>query len=178
MSSWNSYLPMRVHLGERNWILEPTPSLFVEVDVDRLTQVMLNLLRNAVEHTQPGQVIAVGAERDGGWARISVRDEGEGIPQTRLKEIFNRFYTRKSDGKPGYGLGLSIAEALIKAHGGRIEVNSTVGEGSTFAVLLPVVTGETGPSDPGPPEFPSLLLTESARGKRRGRSSGVAGVSW
>jgi two-component system sensor histidine kinase VicK len=103
---------------------------------------MLNLLRNAVEHTQPGQVIAVSAQRDGNWVRISVRDEGEGIPEAQLKTIFNRFYTRKTQGKRGYGLGLSIADALVKAHGGRIEVSSRIGEGSTFAVLLPVATRE------------------------------------
>lgn len=132
-----------VHLGDRQWVLGLTPPLLVKADTDRLTQVMLNLLRNAVEHTQPGQVIAVGAEQDQGWARISVRDEGEGMPPQQLREIFTRFYTRKSGGKRGHGLGLSIAEALVKAHDGRIEVSSRVGEGTTFVVFLPLEGGGT-----------------------------------
>jgi two-component system, OmpR family, sensor kinase len=130
-----------VHLGDRRWILDPSPPLVVRGDADRLTQVMLNLLRNAVEHTQPGDVIALGVTQEGRWARVHVRDEGEGIPPEQLGSVFNRFFSRKKGGKGGYGLGLSIADALVKAHGGRIVVTSEVGEGSTFSVLLPVSDG-------------------------------------
>lgn len=70
-------------------------------------------------------------------------DSGEGIPEEQLVRIFERFYkidkSRKKNGEPGTGLGLAIAQQITKAHGGRITVKSTVGEGSVFEVILPVV---------------------------------------
>lgn len=128
-----------VHLGEREWSLEPMPPLTVRVDSDRLTQVFLNLLTNAVEHTKPGERIAVGVSRQGGWAKIWVRDAGEGIPPADLERIFDRFYSKKARGDGGHGLGLSIARALVQAHGGRVEAHSSPAEGTTFVILLPLL---------------------------------------
>ncbi|MCZ7665364.1 MAG: HAMP domain-containing histidine kinase [Thermoleophilia bacterium] len=127
-----------VHLGEREWSLEPVPPLTVWADADRLTQVLLNLLKNAVEHTAPGERIALGGSKEESWARIWVRDEGEGMLPEERERIFDRFYSNKTRGDGGYGLGLSIVQALVQAHGGHVEVQSSPEHGSTFAILLPL----------------------------------------
>jgi len=128
-----------VHLGEREWSLEPVPPLTVRVDADRLTQVLLNLLRNAAEHTKTGERIALGASQQGSWAKIWVRDEGEGVRPADLERIFDRFYSKKARGDGGHGLGLTIVRALVEAHGGRVEAHSSPAEGTTFVILLPLL---------------------------------------
>ena len=128
-----------VHLGEREWSLEPVPPLAVRADADRLTQVFLNLLSNAFEHTKPGERISLGGGQQGSWARIWVRDDGDGIPTSDLESIFDRFYSKKARGDGGHGLGLSIVRALVEAHGGRVEAQSSPAEGTTFVILLPLL---------------------------------------
>ncbi|MBU2602603.1 MAG: HAMP domain-containing histidine kinase [Actinobacteria bacterium] len=126
-----------IYLGDRDWQLGEVPSITVQADADRLTQMLLNLLRNAVEHTQPGQRIALGGAVRDRFVAIYVRDEGEGIAPADHERIFTRFFTRKGRGKGCYGLGLSIVDALAKAHGGWVEVSSQLAEGSTFTIVLP-----------------------------------------
>ena len=115
-------------------------------DRDRLKQVMVNLVGNSINYTPAGGEIVVGLGKAGEMARLTVSDNGAGIPVEDLPHIFERFYrsekarTRQRDGK-GYGLGLSIAYWIVRNHGGRIEVTSTVGKGSTFCIWLPLAQG-------------------------------------
>ncbi|MFA0753937.1 MAG: hypothetical protein IMHGJWDQ_001718 [Candidatus Fervidibacter sp.] len=119
-------------------------SLTVQADPDALTQILFNLLDNAIKYTQQGEV-SVTAERvaasEGEWVVIHVRDTGIGIPPEHLPRIFERFYRvdkARSRQVGGFGLGLSIVKHLVEAHKGKITVQSRAGEGSTFSVWLPV----------------------------------------
>jgi two-component system, OmpR family, sensor kinase len=110
-------------------------------DRDRLKQVLLNLMSNAIEYTPPGGTVTLGLACVGDWARVTVSDTGPGIPQDELPHIFERFYrvdrSRKRTGQGGAGLGLSIAYWITRSHDGRLEVASEVGKGTTFSVWLP-----------------------------------------
>lgn len=116
-------------------------------DRDRLKQVIVNLIGNAINYTPKGGEILVGLGKVADRAQLTVTDNGPGIDPEDLPHIFERFYrgeksrTRQRDGK-GFGLGLSIAYWIVRNHGGRIEVNSTLGQGSTFCVWLPLAVGE------------------------------------
>jgi signal transduction histidine kinase len=113
----------------------------VEADPDRLKQVMLNLMDNAIKHTLDGGDVRLEASRSyNGFVRISVSDTGVGIPEGDLPYVFERFYRvdkSRSRANGGSGLGLSIANSIVQAHGGRIVVSSKPGEGTTFDVYLP-----------------------------------------
>jgi two-component system OmpR family sensor kinase len=126
-------------LGSRDWQLEETGVGIVEIDRQRLTQVIINLADNAVRHTQPGGRIAIGSRLSGGELRMWVEDSGPGIPWHETERIFQRF-TRIGGARrmPGTaGLGLAIVQAIVKAHGGRVEVASEQGKGSVFTVIIP-----------------------------------------
>jgi heavy metal sensor kinase len=108
-------------------------------DAIRLKELFFNLVENAVRHTPAGGVITLYLEREYDFARISVKDTGTGIPPEHLPHIFERFYRvdksrSRTDG--GVGLGLAICQRIAQMHGGRIEVESEVGMGSTFTVIL------------------------------------------
>ncbi|MBN1582611.1 MAG: HAMP domain-containing protein [Anaerolineae bacterium] len=121
----------------------PTQSLFVAGDVQRLTQVLLNLLSNALRYTPLEGKITVSAEQVADEVRVSVQDTGEGIPVDELPFVFERFYrTDHARGRDtgGSGLGLTIARSLIEAHGGRIWAQSQEGLGSTFTFVMPAST--------------------------------------
>jgi two-component system, OmpR family, sensor kinase len=115
--------------------------LLVQGDSDRLKQVVLNLVDNAIKHTPDGGRVTIGGENvDGASVRVSVSDTGVGIPAEDLPHVFERFYRvdkSRSRVQGGAGLGLAIAKSIIEAHGGRIEAQSTVGAGTTFIVWLP-----------------------------------------
>ena len=128
------------HLGEREWRLDALPGGVVEADQDRLTQIFLNLMQNAVAHTTSGQVIALGGSKKTTSAGVElwVRDEGEGMDEEVRRHVFERFYRGKGDTAGGrVGLGLAIAHALVAAHGGSIAVDSSPGGGARFTVTLP-----------------------------------------
>ncbi|TES89250.1 MAG: HAMP domain-containing protein [Anaerolineales bacterium] len=118
-------------------------------DQDRLKQVVLNLVSNAVKYTQDGGIIEVRLGKRDSLAYLAVEDNGPGIPEEDLGHIFERFFraeksrsrSTKDDGK-GFGLGLSIAYWIVHNHGGKIEVESVVGEGTTFTVRLPLADEE------------------------------------
>jgi two-component system, OmpR family, sensor kinase len=116
-------------------------------DQDQLKQVVFNLIGNAINYTPAGGEVVVGLGKANKQARLSITDTGPGIPAEDLPHIFERFYrgeksrTRSRDGK-GFGLGLSIAYWIIRNHGGRIEVDSIPGKGTTFCVWLPILDGE------------------------------------
>jgi signal transduction histidine kinase len=110
--------------------------LIAMADQDALKQVMLILLDNAVNHADQPICVRVG-QRDH-QVTISVQDSGPGMAPDLCERIFDRFYRGDaSRSTPGFGLGLSIARALVEAQGGAIEVESQVGEGSTFTVTIP-----------------------------------------
>jgi two-component system, OmpR family, phosphate regulon sensor histidine kinase PhoR len=115
----------------------------VRGDASRLAEILQNLLDNAVQYTQPGGRVTLRADVAPGarQAAISVSDTGIGIPQHEQQRIFERFYrvdAARSREVGGTGLGLSIARHLAEAHGGRIEVQSEAGKGSTFTLFLPL----------------------------------------
>jgi signal transduction histidine kinase len=116
-------------------------------DRDRLKQVLVNLLGNAINYTPKGGTVLVGLGKAQNQARLTISDNGPGIPPEDLPHIFERFYrgekarTRSRDGK-GFGLGLSIAYWIVRNHNGRIDVDSKVGVGTTFCIWLPLTEGE------------------------------------
>ena len=115
-------------------------------DRDRLKQVLLNLIGNAIKYTPAGGEVVAGVAKVDGEARLTIMDNGPGIPAEDLPHIFERFFrteksrTRSKDGK-GFGLGLSIAYWIIRHHGGRIDVDSQEGKGTSFKVCLPLANG-------------------------------------
>jgi two-component system phosphate regulon sensor histidine kinase PhoR len=112
----------------------------VQVDSQRLEQVLVNLIHNAVKFTRPGGDVALLAELIDGEVRFAVRDTGVGIPVEAVSRIFERFYrVDKSRTGSGTGLGLSIARHIVEAHRGRIWVESTEGRGSTFYFVIPTI---------------------------------------
>jgi two-component system NtrC family sensor kinase len=125
---------------------EDLPS--VPCDPSQIQQVVLNLTLNAAEATQarPERRVSVTTATHAGMVTLQVADNGEGIPPENLSKIFDPFFTTKSEGK-GVGLGLAVSYGIIEAHGGDIEVRSTVGEGTTFTVSLPLEQRES-PTEP------------------------------
>ena len=113
----------------------------VNIDSPRISQVLRNLLENALAHTAEGDAITVTAAQQGNWVEVSVVDTGEGIPAEGLPNIFERFYrVDKSRARTtgGSGLGLTIAKRLVEAHGGTIQAQSEQGKGSRFSFTVPV----------------------------------------
>ena len=110
----------------------------IQVDSQRLEQVLINLIHNAVKFTRPGGEVVLCAEAVPGEIRFSVRDTGVGIPADEVSRIFERFYrVDKSRTGRGTGLGLSIAKHIVEAHGGKIWAESVEGRGSTFFFSIP-----------------------------------------
>jgi two-component system, OmpR family, sensor kinase len=125
--------------GEREFEVQVVDGT-LEADPDRLTQVLRNLVRNAVSHTNPGDRVRVAAHADDGRLEIAVSDTGPGIPPDQLEQIFERFHRvdrSRSRETGGSGLGLAIARAIVEAHGGTIRAESGQGLGATFRLELP-----------------------------------------
>ena len=125
-----------------NLELEGQPSLpEVQIDPDRIMQVLDNLLSNALRYTPEGGLIHLQAGSDHDRLTVSIQDSGPGIPMEDLPFVFDRFY-RSEKARPrdkgGSGLGLAIARSLLRAHGGDISVSSQAGSGTTFSFWLPV----------------------------------------
>jgi two-component system phosphate regulon sensor histidine kinase PhoR len=113
----------------------------VRGDEDRLGQVLINLVHNAVKFSPDGGEIVVGVREEEQEIRVWVRDPGIGVPAADLGRIFERFYKvdrARVRGRGGTGLGLSIARHVVESHGGRIWAESREGEGSTFAFTIPL----------------------------------------
>jgi signal transduction histidine kinase len=113
---------------------EPGDELTVQGDPQRLRQVLVNLVGNAADASQPGAEVTIRARPSDGRVAIEVEDHGRGIGADDLPRIFEPFFTTRPDGT---GLGLAICHKVVRAHGGDIQVRSTPGQGSTFTVLLP-----------------------------------------
>lgn len=112
--------------------------IFVDVDHDRILQVLSNLIGNALKFTPPGGTIQLAARKQETFAEISVSDNGPGIAEEAQAHIFERFSQLKLNDRRGLGLGLFIAKWIVEAHKGRIWVSSEVGKGSTFSFTLPL----------------------------------------
>lgn len=125
-------------LGDRDWHLDGTGIGIVVADQHRLTQAVMNLAENAVKHSAEGDPIWLGSSLAGARARMWVTDKGAGIDPEDRERIFDRFVRGGDPGRrDGAGLGLAIVRAVAEAHGGRIEIESRPGIGSTFAIVLP-----------------------------------------
>jgi signal transduction histidine kinase len=125
-------------LADRDWRLAGSGTGRLVADRQRLTQAVVQLAQNAVQHTEPGDRIALGSAIQNGTARLWVADSGPGVPAHEQAAIFDRFHRggdrRRSDGA---GLGLSIVRAIAEAHGGRVELDSRAGHGATFTLIVP-----------------------------------------
>ncbi|MCS6773560.1 MAG: ATP-binding protein [Anaerolineae bacterium] len=130
--------------GRVRIIAQAEPGLTLYADPDRLKQVLLNLVDNAIKHTPDGGEVRIEASGNyNGFARLTVSDTGIGIPEKDLPHIFERFYRvdkSRSRASGGSGLGLSIVSTIVQAHHGRIAVSSKEGVGTTFDVYLPMQT--------------------------------------
>jgi two-component system sensor histidine kinase/response regulator len=125
----------------------PDKPVIVDIDVNRITQVIVNLLSNAHKYSQRGTPIMLKLSHDDCEGCISVQDQGVGIPQDQLPSLFERFFRVstvevQTGSSVGLGLGLYISRMIVERHGGRIEVESEPGRGSTFSVSLPLAVEE------------------------------------
>jgi len=118
----------------------PITPMWVEIDTDKMTQVIDNILNNAIKYSPDGGKIKVGMKTTDAQLIISISDEGLGIPKKDLPRIFDRFYRvdkARSRAQGGTGLGLAIAKEIVKQHKGFIWAKSEYGKGSTFTIVLP-----------------------------------------
>lgn len=137
-------------LGIRNWHLDSVAKGKVVADRQRITEAMMNLAQNATQHTTEDDTIAIGSAIGKTSVRFWVRDTGEGIDPADQQRIFERFARvthsrRRSDGS---GLGLSIVKAIAEAHGGKINLRSQLGTGSTFTIVIPLESAKAIPKIP------------------------------
>jgi signal transduction histidine kinase len=152
---------------DQSLVVEATPEMILEADPDRLRQVLVNLIGNAVKYTRAGGSIRVASslrEIDGGrWGAIAVTDTGPGIPADKLQTVFRPYYripATDDSAQEGTGLGLAISRELVRRMGGEIQVESELGRGCTFIVQLPAALepgalgGETDDGDSAPQERP------------------------
>jgi PAS domain S-box-containing protein len=127
--------------AEHDATLDTTPveNGIVKVDPVRVEQAILALVDNAVKYGPEGQHIILRSDCSEGELCVDVEDQGPGIPETELPHVFDRFYRLAGVEEPGSGLGLSIAQTIAEAHGGRIEAESQPGEGTRMSFILPLL---------------------------------------
>ncbi|WP_181810519.1 sensor histidine kinase [Streptomyces ipomoeae] len=126
-------------LGERDWQLAEVADREAELDPQRITQAMVQLAQNAVQHTTTGQTIRIGSRAEGSAVELYVVDSGPGVQPQDAQVIFERFRrgtARRGARGSGAGLGLSIVRAIAEAHGGRVRLHDTEGGGATFVLTL------------------------------------------
>jgi two-component system, OmpR family, sensor kinase len=128
--------------AERDFRLGPVADVIVQADPDRLAQVLRNLLRNAVEHTQPGGVVELSAQASRDTLRLIVDDDGPGIPEAEREQVFDRFHRAPGPRRTavGAGLGLAIVAALAHAHHGLARAEVSPLGGARLIVELPLRT--------------------------------------
>jgi signal transduction histidine kinase len=134
----------KFHIRENGFEIEselPDETLMLKIDKDAISQALLNLLSNAVKYSNERKYIKVEVSKNSSSALISVADRGIGIAKKELNKIFEKFYRVRATGgeeKRGSGLGLTLVKQIVEAHGGTIEVESEVGEGSKFTLKIPL----------------------------------------
>ncbi len=136
-----STFSQRAAAGDVKLEVEAPEPVYVCADRDRLVQVAVNLVDNALRHTPATGSVTVDVGHDAQWAVLQVRDTGTGIAFSDLAFIFDRFYVAdrsRSRGQSGTGLGLSIARSLVEAHGGTLDAASVLGQGATFTCRVPL----------------------------------------
>jgi signal transduction histidine kinase len=133
-------LDKAVALAPRRWALEARGEALLLADRQRLTQAVIGLAQNAVQHTFDDDPIWIGSAVAGGEARLWVRDDGPGVPLADQARIFERFARAQASPRrsEGAGLGLAIVRAIAEAHDGRVELHSRPGQGATFTLVIPV----------------------------------------
>ncbi|MDB4921741.1 CheR family methyltransferase [Mucilaginibacter sp.] len=126
--------------GDHELVIQGDETLQVNADEDRIEQVVVNLVNNAVKYAPDSKIIYVIVEKDGNVIKISIKDSGPGIPKDKIPHLFDRYYRADYNGGQysGLGLGLYICSEIIKRHGGNIGIDSEVGVGSTFWFTLPL----------------------------------------
>jgi len=158
----------------------------VMADRGQVEQVLMNLVVNAVDAMPAGGSLVVRTGSRGGerpWTCLEVVDTGRGIPDDIRERIFEPFFTTKEAGR-GTGLGLSVVHGIVTAHGGRIEVESRVGVGTTFRILLPVATGHAKSPSDGYPVLPPegggerILVVEDNPAVRESLQESLAGLGY
>jgi signal transduction histidine kinase len=133
--------PLAWQSGRVKIVAELPPSLpLALVDARRLEQILHNLIRNGIQYTPPGGIVALSTQSTASGVEIAVRDTGAGIPPERLPQIWERFYSADNATHNGAGLGLSVVKDLTEAMSGTVGVESTIGQGSCFRVCLPIST--------------------------------------
>ncbi|HET7689677.1 MAG TPA: HAMP domain-containing sensor histidine kinase [Nocardioidaceae bacterium] len=126
-------------LGDRTWLLDARAGGAAELDVQRITQALLQLAHNAVRHTGPGDVVAIGSEREGDTLRLWVRDTGPGVPDEHKTAVFDRFDRGAATvGDEGFGLGLSIVRAIAHGHGGGVAILDAQPHGARVVIEIPM----------------------------------------
>ena len=139
----NRFDKMRSQDDEKKYELVrdyPINSVWIEIDTDKMTQVIDNILNNAIKYSPDGGTITVSMKTTDDQMILSIKDQGLGIPKQDLPKIFDRFYRvdrARSRAQGGTGLGLAIAKEIIKQHNGFIWAKSEYGKGSTFTIVLP-----------------------------------------
>lgn len=129
-----------------------TPVLRIPADAPRLERVLVNLLTNALKYSTPGTSVLVRLEQEEALVRISVKDQGKGLTPEECERLFTKYYrTSAGERADGVGLGLYISRLIIEAHGGRIRVESTLGQGSTFIFTLPLTAPASSTEPQGVP---------------------------
>jgi len=134
----------KFHIRENGFEIEselPDEAVMLKIDKDAISQALLNLLSNAVKYSDERKYIKVEVCKNSSIALISVADQGVGIPKEERKKIFEKFYrvrAARGEEKRGSGLGLTLVKHIVEAHGGTIEVESVVGEGSKFTLMIPL----------------------------------------
>ena len=123
-------------------------------DVDRLRQVFVNIIDNALKYTDTGGTITVSSREEGGWVRVTVADNGCGIPAEHLPNVKKKFY-KANQLVRGSGIGLAVADEILRLHGGTLDIDSQEGVGTTVTISLP--TGALLESQPQLTETPELL---------------------
>ncbi|HEV7677836.1 MAG TPA: ATP-binding protein [Candidatus Dormibacteraeota bacterium] len=147
-----------------NDVSEDAPG--VSGDPDKIMQILINLVSNAVKYSPRGGIVRVTCKQSDRWLEVMVSDQGVGIPPEARSRVFDRFFRISSfetKGIPGTGLGLSIVKGLVELHGGRIWVESEVGRGSSFHVTLPQTVYFPAPAEYSKMEQPAVTAEGAPR---------------
>lgn len=135
-------------LSNRTWKLEAVAEGEAELDASRIAQAWLQLVSNAVKYSEPDKPISLGSAIVGNYLRMWVKDQGIGIDPSEVNSIMERF-TRASNAlnyAHGTGIGLNIVDSIVKAHQGRVIIQSALGTGSTFIMQIPLLSDRTSPT--------------------------------